>query len=150
MSPRGGVGTVDGQTQGIQGRHDVDLDGLVGAPQRVRIVGEMLAVVRHVLALQLEGDDARLAVGPLLNDLQHRRLRDVAGQGKGVIARAQGHVVDVYEADVLAKHVVDEGGIALRRWVRRQCELHTDLVAKQPASLGDHAKVRWLDLRFQT
>lgn len=73
-------------------------------------------MVDDVLPLQLEGDDAVLAVGPLLDDLQHGRLRDVAAHREGVVARAEGHVVDVDEPDVLAEHVVDEGGVAL--WKR--------------------------------
>ena len=90
-------------------------DGLVGGGQRVGVVGEGLALVDDVLALELEGHVAAVgAVGLLAQHGDDGRLADVGVHGEVVDAAGlEVHVVQEGGADVLAVEERVEGDVAL-------------------------------------
>lgn len=105
---------------------DVDLDGLVRAGETGGEVGQLLAVVGDVLAEQLEGDDARLAVLVGADEAEDAELIHVGADVDDVVAGAQEEVLDVESAYSLVSDEVGKGDVALgKRELVSRHELRT-------------------------
>lgn len=97
----------------MQNLGNVDVDRLVGAAQGGEEVGDLLAAIHHVNAQELEGNDARLAVGCLVQGAQDERLVERGLDVDPVDAGAKDKVVDGEVADIEVIRKVGKCGVAL-------------------------------------
>lgn len=91
---------------------NTNLSRLCVERERLSKVSQRLAVVDDALAHEVEGQDAVIAVGLLLDGGEDGLLGDGGADADVVDSGADVHVVDVEGADLLLLKVVCEGGVA--------------------------------------
>lgn len=92
---------------------DVDLDSLVFTGQCSGKVRQVLAVVHHTLAQELEWKDAGLAVGSPGNGLENCNLLHVCCDGDDIVTRNEKQILDVQGSDSFISNEVGERNVAL-------------------------------------
>lgn len=92
---------------------DIHLDGLVGAPQSRGEICEVLTMIYHRLAQELEGNNACLAIGLAPDSLENCSLIHVRGDVDNVASWPEYEILDIQGTNFFVTDKVGECDIAL-------------------------------------
>lgn len=94
---------------------DIDLDGLVRAPQSRGEICEVLTMIYHRLAQELEGDNTCLAIGLGPDSLENCSLVHIRSDLDNVASWLEYEIIDIQGTNFFVTDKVGECDIALCR-----------------------------------
>lgn len=92
---------------------DIDLDGLVRAPQSRGEICEVLTMIYHGLAQELEGDNTCLAVGLGPDSRENCSLVHIRGDVDNVVSWLEYEIIDIQGTNFFVTDKVGECDVAL-------------------------------------